>query len=129
MLAGPNDLESLKAIDGGKYYNLTIGYAGYNPTITHNMYQLHYHSTASLARIVEKKFNENMVDVKNFFGTVLESSNMIQVMTTLTAKEGQGAFTNFNVIYPPTFTGDIKLEAGSYFYATKPPAGFTFKIK
>jgi hypothetical protein len=129
MLAGPNDLESLKAIDGGKYYDLTIGYTGYNPTITHNMYQLHYHSTASLARIVEAKFNENMEDVKNFFGTVLESSNMIQVMTTLSAKDGQGAFTNFNVIYPPTFTGGIKLEAGSYFYATKPPAGFTFKIK
>ena len=129
MLAGPNDIESLKAIDNGKYYTLTIDYPGYNPTRTHNMYQLHYHATASLARIVEAKFNENMEDVKNFFGTVLESSNMIQVMTTLTAKEGQGAFTNFNVIYPPTFTGGIKLEAGSYFYATKPPAGFTFKIK
>ena len=129
MLAGPNDSESLKAIDNGRYYDLTIGYKGYNPTISHNMYQLHYHSTASLARIVEAKFNENMEDVKNFFGTVLESSNMIQVMTTLSAKDGQGAFTNFNVIYPPTFTGGIKLEAGSYFYATKPPAGFTFKIK
>jgi hypothetical protein len=129
MLAGPNDEASLKAIDGGKYYEMTINYPGYKPIRTHNMYQLHYHSTASLARMVEKKFNENTQEVKNFFGTVLESSNMIQVMTKLSEKEGQASFTDFNVIYPPTFTGGIELLAGSYFYATKPPAGFTFKIK
>ena len=129
MLAGPNDIESLKAIDNGKYYTLTIDYPGYKPTRTHNMYQLHYHSTASLARMVAEKFNENTQEVKDFFGTVLESSNMIQVMTKLSEKEGQASFTDFNVIYPPTFTGGIELLAGSYFYATKPPAGFTFKIK
>jgi hypothetical protein len=54
---------------------------------------------------------------------------MIQVMTTLDLKGDQATFSRFDVIYPPTFDGDIKLEAGSYFYATKPPAGFTFKIK
>jgi hypothetical protein len=93
------------------------------------MYQVHYHATASLARLVANKFNENAGEVFKFFATVLESSNMIQVMTTLSAKEDQASFTNFNVIYPPTFDGGIKLEAGSYFYATKKPAGFTFKIK
>ena len=129
MIAGPNDIESLKAIDNGKYYTLTIDYPGYNPTKTHAMYQLHYHACASLARLVADKFNENSQEVFSFFATVLESSNMIQVMTTISEKEGQAAFTNFNVIYPPTFDGGIKLEAGSYFYATKPPAGFTFKIK
>tara|TARA_Y100000389_G_C17452284_1_gene515687 strand:- start:719 stop:2260 length:1542 start_codon:yes stop_codon:yes gene_type:complete len=129
MIAGPNDIESLKAIDNGKYYAMTIDWPGYKPTRTHAMYQLHYHATASLARLVADKFNENKEEVFSFFATVLESSNMIQVMTTISEKEGQAAFTNFNVIYPPTFDGGIKLEAGSYFYATKPPAGFTFKIK
>ena len=129
MLAGPNNIESLKAIDNGKYYTLTIDYLGYKPTRTHNMYQLHYHSTASLARMVEAKFNENKQDVRDFFGTVLESSNMIQVTSALDVKGDQASFSNFNVIYPPTFTGGIELLAGSYFYATKPPAGFTFKIK
>ena len=128
MIANPNDMDSLKAIDNGKYYDLTIGYSGYNPK-PHPMYQLHYHAVASLARIVANKFNENKQEVYNFFATVLESSNMIQVMTTLGLKGDQATFSNFNVIYPPTFDGDIKLEAGSYFYATKPPAGFTFKIK
>ena len=129
MVSNPNDEASLRAIDNGKYYAMTVEWPGYNPNKAHDMYKLHYHSVASLARLVANKFNENQQEVKSFFGTVLESSNMIQVMTTLGLKDGQGAFTNFNVIYPPTFDGGIKLEAGTYFYATRPPAGFTFKIK
>ena len=128
MITNPNDMDALKAIDGGKYYAMTVEWPGYNPK-PHPMYQLHYHACASLARQVADKFNENKQEVYSFFATVLESSNMIQVMSALTLKSDQAAFSNFNVIYPPTFDGDIKLEAGSYFYATKPPAGFTFKIK
>ena len=128
MVANPSDMASLKAIDGGKYYKMTIEWVGYNPR-PHPMYQLHYHAVASLARLVANKFNENKQEVYNFFATVLESSNMIQVMTSLDLKGDQATFSRFDVIYPPTFDGDIKLEAGSYFYATKPPAGFTFKIK
>lgn len=128
MIANPGDEAALRAIDGGKYAAMTVDWDGYNPR-PHDMYQIHYHAVASLARIVANKFNENKQEVYNFFATVLESSNMIQVMTTLGLKDDQASFSNFNVIYPPTFDGDIKLEAGSYFYATKPPAGFTFKIK
>jgi len=128
MIANPNDMDSLKAIDDGKYYAMTVEWPGYNPK-PHPMYQLHYHACASLARQVADKFNENKQEVYSFFATVLESSNMIQVMSALSLKGDQASFSNFNVIYPPTFDGDIKLEAGSYFYATKPPAGFTFKIK
>ena len=128
MIANPGDEASLRAIDGGKYAAMTVDWPGYKPR-PHDMYQIHYHAVASLARIVANKFNENKQEVYNFFATVLESSNMIQVMTSLGLKDDQATFSNFNVIYPPTFDGDIKLEAGSYFYATKPPAGFTFKIK
>ena len=129
LVTNPADMESLQAIDNGNYYNLTIGYSGYNPKTDHPMYRVHYHAAASLARIVAAKFNEDKEQTYRFFATVLESSNMIQVMTTLSAKGDQGAFTKFDVIYPPVFEGDIKLEAGSYFFATKPPQGFTFKIK
>ena len=128
MESNPGDEASLRAIDGGKYAAMTVDWPGYKPR-PHDMYQVHYHAVASLARIVCNKFNENKQEVYNFFATVLESSNMIQVMTSLNLKGDQASFSNFNVIYPPTFDGDIKLEAGSYFYATKPPAGFTFKIK
>ena len=129
MKESPGDADRLRGIDSGKFYNLTIGYKGYNPKIDHPMYKIHYHAAASLARIVANKFNEDKENVRKFFSTVLESSNMIQVLTSLKAKGDQGQFSNFKVIYPPVFDGSITLEAGSYFYAQKPPQGFTFKIK
>ena len=93
------------------------------------MYKVSYHAVSSLARIAAAEFNRDKEQTYRFFATVLESSNMIQVMTTLTAKGDQAAFTKFNVIYPPVFDGDIKLDPSSYFTAQKPPNGFTFKIK
>lgn len=129
LVSDPGNVEALQAIDGGKYYEATIGWPGYNPKTDHPMYRVSYHAAASLARIVANEFNKDKEQTYRFFATVLESSNMIQVMTTLTAKGDQAAFTKFDVIYPPVFDGDIKLEAGSYFFATKPPQGFTFKIK
>jgi len=129
LTSNPNDAEALMAIDNGKFYEMTINYPGYKPKTDHPLYRVSYHSTASLARMVADKFNEDKEQTYSFFATVLESSNMIQVMTTLTAKGDQASFSKFDVIYPPVFDGDIKLEAGSYFYATKPPAGFNFKIK
>jgi hypothetical protein len=64
---------------------------------------------------------------------------MIQVKTTLKQSAGKdqqgnttsGAhFSNFEVIYPPVFTGTIKLDASSNFYATRRPVGkMGFSIK
>ena len=129
LITNPNDADALMTIDNGKFYEMTINYPGYKPKTDHPMYRVSYHSTASLARMVTDKFNEDKEQTYRFFATVLESSNMIQVKTTLKANGDQASFTNFDVIYPPVFDGDIILEAGSYFYATKPPAGFNFKIK
>lgn len=129
LTTNPNDANALMAIDNGNYYNLTINYGGYTPKTDHPLYKVSYHATASLARIVADEFNKDKEQTYRFFATVLESSNMIQVKTTLSAKGDQASFSKFDVIYPPVFDGDILLEAGSYFYATKPPAGFNFKIK
>jgi hypothetical protein len=129
LVSNPSDVEALMAIDNGNYYKQTVEWPGYNPKTDHPMYKVSYHAAASLARKVADEFNKDKEQTYRFFATVLESSNMIQVMTTLSAKGDQAAFTKFDVIYPPVFDGDIKLEAGSYFFATKPPQGFTFKIK
>ena len=129
LTSDPNNLDALMAIDNGNYYDLTINYNGYSPKTDHPLYKVSYHATASLARIVADEFNKDKEQTYRFFATVLESSNMIQVKTTLSAKGDQATFSKFDVIYPPVFDGDILLEAGSYFYATKPPAGFNFKIK
>lgn len=129
LTSDPNNVDALMAIDNGNYYDLTINYNGYSPKTDHPLYKVSYHATASLARIVADEFNKDKEQTYRFFATVLESSNMIQVKTTLSAKGDQATFSKFDVIYPPVFDGDILLEAGSYFYATKPPAGFNFKIK
>lgn len=129
LVSDPGNVEALQAIDNGEYYKATVEWPGYNPKTDHPMYRVNYHASASLARIVADEFNKDKEQTYKFFATVLESSNMIQVMTTLSAKGDQANFSKFDVIYPPAFDGDIKLEAGSYFFATKPPQGFTFKIK
>jgi hypothetical protein len=129
MLTDPGNEEALRAIGNGGYYELTINYDGYTPKTEHPMYKISYHAASSLARIAAAEFNRDKEQTYRFFATVLESSNMIQVMTTLSAKGDQAAFTKFNVIYPPVFDGDIKLDPSSYFTAQKPPAGYTFKIK
>lgn len=129
MLTDPGNEEALRSIGNGGYYELTINYDGYTPKTEHPMYKVSYHAVSSLARIAAAEFNKDKEQTYRFFATVLESSNMIQVMTTLSAKGDQAAFTKFNVIYPPVFDGDIKLDPSSYFTAQKPPAGYTFKIK
>ena len=129
MRSNPGDAEALKQIDNGSFYDLTIGYDGYKPKTEHPMYKISYHAVSSLARIVAAEFNKDIDQTYKFFATVLESSNMIQVKTTLTAKGDQAAFTKFDVIYPPVFDGTITLDPSSYFTATKAPVGFTFKIK
>jgi hypothetical protein len=67
-----------------------------------------------------------------FFKAVLERSNMLQVKTSLTQKATKDAegnatsgayFSNFEVIYPPVFSGTIKLDASGNFYATRRPVG------
>lgn len=125
----PGDIKALKAIDGGEFYSRMINYEGYSPVTTHQMYQPGWHCAASLARMCAEKMNENLGETYRFFSTVLESANMVQVKTGFKAKGDQGQFSSFEVIYPPVFDGVILFEAGSYFYATKKPAGFTFKIK
>ena len=101
-------------------------------------YRVGWHLLAGVAAEVANRVNKNY-KTDAFFKAVLERSNMIQVKTTLkqsaaTDQEGnatKGAhFSNFEVIYPPVFTGTIKLDAGSNFYATRRPVGkMGFSIK
>ena len=129
VMKKPGDVAALQAIDGGNYYNTMINWTGYNPNTAHAMYKASYHATASLARMCAIKMNEDASKTKRFFSTVLESANMVQVLTSVKLQGDQAAYSNFQVIYPPVFDGSIKFEAGSYYYATQKPAGFTFKIK
>jgi hypothetical protein len=101
-------------------------------------YRIGWHLLAGVAAESANRVNKNY-KTDAFFKKVLERSNMLQVKTTLKQaatkdEEGnatQGAyFSNFQVIYPPVFTGTIKLDASTNFFATRRPVGkMGFSIK
>lgn len=100
-------------------------------------YRIGWHLLAAVATESATRVNKNY-KTDDFFKKVLERSNMIQVKTTLKVSptkdsegnDSKGAyFSNFHVIYPPVFTGVIKLDPSSNFYATRHPVGkMGFKI-
>lgn len=94
-------------------------------------YRIGWHLLAALATAVADKVNKNY-KTDSFFKKILERSNMLQIKTSVkqsavkdeSGKTTNGAyFSNFQVIYPPVFTGTIKLDSGSNFYATRRPVG------
>lgn len=94
-------------------------------------YRIGWHLLAAVAAGVEDKVNKNY-RTTDFFKAVLERSNMIQIKTSLTQKSVNDAkgkktngayFSNFEVIYPPVFSGIITLASGSNYYATRKPVG------
>lgn len=101
-------------------------------------YRIGWHLLAGVATGVATKVNKDY-KTDAFFKAILERSNMIQVKTTLTqkptkdelGKPSSGAyFSRFEVIYPPVFTGTIRLDSSSNFYATRRPVGkMGFSIK
>lgn len=101
-------------------------------------YRIGWHLLAGIATEAANRVNTNY-KTDEFFKAILERSNMIQVKTTLkqqsvkspTGEDTKGAyFSNFQVIYPPVFTGTIKLDASSNFFATRRPVGkMGFSIK
>jgi hypothetical protein len=91
-------------------------------------YDFGFHILAGVAELVADKLNQ-MQGIDSFFRAILERSTMIQVKASM-RKSGDGAsFNNFTVIYPPTFTGGIKVVAGNNYMATRKPIGkISFKI-
>lgn len=94
-------------------------------------YRIGWHLLAAVATGSANKVNKDY-KTDAFFKAILERSNMLQVKTTLAQKPTKDAegnpssgayFSNFEVIYPPVFTGTIKLDASSNFYATRRPVG------
>lgn len=98
-------------------------------------YRIGWHLLAGLAQGIANKINKNPATDK-FFRTILERSNMLQIKTSLKVTKdtettaGGAYFSNFEVIYPPVFTGKILMDPSSNFYSTRRPVGkIGFSIK
>ena len=62
----------------------------------------------------------------NFFKAVLNKAQMVQVYTT-TEKVNDGiTFTDFEVVWPPTFAGSIIIESDHYTSNAKPSKKISF---
>jgi len=91
-------------------------------------YDIGFHALAGVAELVADRLNQ-FKNIDQFFKAVLERSTMIQVKAKM-QKSGNGAFfSNFTVIYPPVFSGGIKVVAGNNYMASRRPIGkISFKI-
>lgn len=91
-------------------------------------YDMGYHLLAGVAEMIADKLNA-MQDIDSFFRAILERSTMVQVKARMTKGAGGASFTDFQVIYPPVFTGKIKVVASNNYMATRKPIGkISFKI-
>jgi hypothetical protein len=97
-------------------------------------YNLGFHILACVAKTIANECNGDP-STGNLFRALLERSNMIQVKTTvkttkLSGMDDGAAFTNFQVVYPPIFSGQFLMEADNNYMATRMPIGpLSFKIK
>lgn len=91
-------------------------------------YDIGFHALAGVAELVADRLNQ-FENIDNFFRAVLERSTMVQVKARMQKGAGGAYFSNFSVIYPPVFTGRIKVIAGNNYMATRKPIGkISFKI-
>ena len=89
-------------------------------------FQMGYHLLGNCAKLLKFKLNENSVLMTNFFKAVLNKAQMVQVYTT-TEKVNDGiTFTDFEVVWPPTFAGSIIIESDHYTSNAKPSKKISF---
>jgi hypothetical protein len=92
-------------------------------------YNLGFHMMACVAKQIANTVNQD-ANVGKLFRTILERSNMIQVKTTVKKTGDAAAFSKFEVIYPPIFTGTFQMVADNNYMATRMPiAPLSFAIK
>jgi hypothetical protein len=77
-------------------------------------YKVCYNAIASLARLVVKHLNKDIGLTTEFFKFMLSRANLIQVNQFTVRKDGGVAFSRFDVIWPPIFTGKIKFSASDF---------------
>ena len=91
-------------------------------------YKVCYHVIASLARLVVKHLNEDIGLTTEFFKFMLSRANLVQV-NQFTERKGEGvAFSKFDVIWPPTFTGKIKFSASDFQSNKKSTSRLAFSV-
>ena len=97
--------------------------------LSNTKFQMGYHLLGNCAKLLKIKLNTDSALMTDFFKAVLNKAAMVQVYTT-TEKVNDGiTFTDFNVVWPPTFTGSIQIESDHYTSNAKPSKKISFVFK
>jgi uncharacterized protein YfiM (DUF2279 family) len=92
-------------------------------------FQMGYHLLGNCAKLLKTKLNADSALMTDFFKAVLNKAAMVQVYTN-TSRSSQGiSFSDFNVVWPPTFTGSIRIESDHYTSNAKPSKKISFVFK
>ena len=91
-------------------------------------YKISYHVIASLARMAVKYLNSDIALTTDFFKFMLSRANLVQVNQFTTRSEAGVAFSKFDVIWPPVFTGKIKFSASDFQSNKKPTSRLAFSV-
>jgi hypothetical protein len=91
-------------------------------------YKICYHVIASLARLVVKHLNADIGLTTEFFKFMLSRANLIQVNQFTERKDDGVAFSRFDVIWPPNFTGKIKFSASDFQSNKKSTSRLAFSV-
>jgi len=73
-------------------------------------YNLGYHLFGNVAKMVAEHLNKNSELLTNFFKAVLNKADMIQIYTDVSTSDKGIWFSDFKVVWPPTFTGNIIID-------------------
>jgi hypothetical protein len=89
-------------------------------------FQMGYHLLGNCAKLLKIKLNSDSALMTDFFKAVLNKAQMVQVYTD-TERSSKGIkFKDFNVVWPPTFTGSIVIESDHYTSNAKPSKKISF---
>ena len=101
----------------------------YKPNLKNPNYCFGLHLLATIAYLVTEKLNEKTSIVTGFFKEILSRCDMIQIKTKMTVSGDGASYTDFSVIWPPSFEGEIKFQCHKNFYANSKPGGkINFKL-
>jgi hypothetical protein len=73
-------------------------------------YNLGYHLFGNVAKLVANHLNKDSELLTNFFKAVLNKADMVQVYTAVSSSDKGIWFSDFKVVWPPTFTGNIIID-------------------
>ena len=91
-------------------------------------YKVCYNVIASLARLVVKHLNADIGLTTEFFKFMLSRANLIQVNQFTVRQDDGVAFSKFDVIWPPVFTGKIKFSASDFQSNKKSTSRLAFSV-